>query len=188
MSAEVPESMARPDVTETERCLNLHSVVSAMSEVMPRGTRISADAKRLMQELASEHIAFITSEANSLCDAGRPLSVANLITALRRVDLGEFAELAEVYEQTKAAAKKTAVPLPSPPAATVDPDNSHTMLRSLAWQAIQPRNAQEPSLQAVTSGADFPIVPVGPATTRVPMMGPDASHATAFCHATGRLS
>ena len=52
---------------EQDRLLPVANVAYLMANELPEGAKVSKDAKCLMQEILSEFIGFITSEANDVC-------------------------------------------------------------------------------------------------------------------------
>jgi histone H3/H4 len=75
---------------ESERLLPAANIARIMSREMPKSAKISGEARRLMQEIASEYICFITSEANdhSISQGRRSITANDLIQASGDLDLG----------------------------------------------------------------------------------------------------
>jgi len=80
---------------EQDRLLPLSIIARLMAQEVPKDAKISRDAKRFMQESASEFICFVTSEANDVALSERDrlhktISSENILTALRNIDLASF--------------------------------------------------------------------------------------------------
>ena len=54
-------------VREQDRLLPVANVAHLMASLLPGNAKVSRDAKLFMQEIVSEFIGFITSEANDVC-------------------------------------------------------------------------------------------------------------------------
>jgi histone H3/H4 len=90
---------ARPPspLREQDRLLPMANVARLMGSELPNDAKISRDAKVLMQELASEVICFLTSEANdiSLSEQRKAISQADILNACIRLDLALYAPVLE---------------------------------------------------------------------------------------------
>ena len=69
---------APPPLLEQDRLLPTANVAKIMAEHLPKNAKVARESKKLMQELVTEFLCFVTSEANDIClAAGR-----NAISAL----------------------------------------------------------------------------------------------------------
>jgi len=83
---------------EQDRLLPLSIIARLMAQEVPKDAKIARDAKRFMQESASEFVCFVTSEANDVALSERDrlhrphrtISSENILTALRNIDLASF--------------------------------------------------------------------------------------------------
>jgi histone H3/H4 len=62
---------------EQDRLLPLANIGRLMARELPEGAKVSKDAKVLMQEMASEFICFLTSEANDISLEDQRKSIAH---------------------------------------------------------------------------------------------------------------
>ena len=90
----MPQSAPPAPLREQDRLLPMANVARLMSIELPKDAKISRDAKLLMQEMVSEFICFVTSEANDFCVATNRKAIApeNTIQALE--SLGALRTLA----------------------------------------------------------------------------------------------
>ena len=79
-----PPPMSNEPLREQDRLLPMANVARLMACELPRNAKISRDAKTLMQEMVSEFICFVTSEANdlSLMSHRKALSPDDILSAL----------------------------------------------------------------------------------------------------------
>ena len=105
--------LAQPFLTDAQRLLPGANVARIMSRELLVGCKISRDARALMQELATEFICFITSEANdmSLADGRRSITSMDLINACVALDLGEMAEITRAYVDLSSATATSSNPV-----------------------------------------------------------------------------
>ena len=108
------------------------NVARLMAMELPRDAKISRDAKILMQEMVSELICFLTSEANdlSLAEGRKALSPDDILNSFETLDLASFAPVME--------AAKEHMSLFSPNSSLGDPppDDTPSVLRH---EPFQPR-------------------------------------------------
>ena len=99
LDEQIPEATTAPMalraqsiITDGQHLLPGANVARIMSRELPAGSKISRDAEALMQELATEFICFIMSEAKdmSLTDGRRSITSMDLVNACEELDLGEF--------------------------------------------------------------------------------------------------
>ena len=69
----------------------IQNIDRMMSQVLPQGSKVCQESRLLMQQLTTEVIAFVCSEANDVCVArdGRSLQVSDLKNAFAALDLDE---------------------------------------------------------------------------------------------------
>ena len=109
-AARAPSNSRPPPkpLTEQERLLPLANIAHMMASALPKGAKISKEAKHLMQELTTEFICFTTSECNdvSLSHNHKSIGVEDLYEGFENVDLGMFVPLmkkrAELYQKQQA--------------------------------------------------------------------------------------
>jgi len=77
---------------EQDRMLPMANVARLMTNQLPPSAKIAKDTKVLMQEMVSEFIAFLTSEANdiSIGKGRRAIAPEDVIAALHELDLDSF--------------------------------------------------------------------------------------------------
>lgn len=88
-------------LTEQDQTLPLNNVANIMKSVLPDGTKISKDAKQLMQECCSELISFITSEATEIVSMDKRKTVMgdDIITSLDSLGFENYGEIMRIYLQ-----------------------------------------------------------------------------------------
>ncbi|KAL3924096.1 MAG: hypothetical protein SGPRY_004020 [Prymnesium sp.] len=116
----VPSTINLRPLREQDRLLPVSNVFHLVSSQLPANVKVSKDAKIFMQEVISEFIGFVTSEANDVClfNKQKAISGADIITALQNLDLAMFVAPLEAARKLLAPnARYTAVPrerLPPP--------------------------------------------------------------------------
>ncbi|CCH59632.1 hypothetical protein TBLA_0B08160 [Henningerozyma blattae CBS 6284] len=80
---------------DQDRLLPINNVARIMKQTLPPATKVSKDAKLLVQECLSEFISFVTSEAADRCDAARrkTLSGEDVLVALHELGFEHYAAL-----------------------------------------------------------------------------------------------
>ena len=75
----------------------LSNVAKLMAKALPHNAKITRESKQAMQEIVSEAILFVTSEAMNNVREGnrRSMRAEDLASACRTLDLTEFAEVVE---------------------------------------------------------------------------------------------
>ena len=98
---QTPVSLTPSSLTDSENLLPAANVHQIMARELPEGCTISNDAMSLMQELATEFIGFITSEANDMAlSEGRSITSLDLADACTELDLGQFAQAVHTHNPT----------------------------------------------------------------------------------------
>ena len=89
---QAPQPSPPEPLREQDRLLPMANVARLMASELPNDAKISRDAKLLMQEMVSEFICFVTSEANDLCmtSGHKAISQSDLLNALDNLDLACF--------------------------------------------------------------------------------------------------
>ena len=94
LSEKMPKSILDLEpLREQDRLLPIANLAHLMANELPTGAKVSKDTKCLMQEVLSEFIGFITSEANDVCLHGKQKAItqSDIMTALR--NMGETSKL-----------------------------------------------------------------------------------------------
>ncbi|XBW36126.1 hypothetical protein QEN19_001703 [Hanseniaspora menglaensis] len=88
-------------LTEQDKNLPLNNVANIMKSVLPEGTKISKDAKQLMQECCSELISFITSESTEIVSVNKRKTVMgdDIISSLYNLGFENYGEIMKIYLQ-----------------------------------------------------------------------------------------
>lgn len=88
-------------LTEQDKTLPLNNVANIMKSVLPEGTKVSKDAKQLMQECCSELISFITSEATEIVSLNKRKTVMgdDVISSLYGLGFENYGEIIKIYLQ-----------------------------------------------------------------------------------------
>ena len=84
---------------EEDKRLPSHSVTRIMKEALPENAKIGKAAKELMQECATEFIAFITSEANDKCKEEMRVNIhgMDIISAMENLSFENYAEALKIH-------------------------------------------------------------------------------------------
>ena len=92
----LPPTVPEP-LREQDRLLPMANVARLMTSELPKDAKVSRDAKLLMQEMVSEFICFITSEANefSAAENHKAITQEDLLSALDSLDLGCYVPVME---------------------------------------------------------------------------------------------
>ena len=93
---------------ESGSLMPIQNIDRMMSQVLPQGSKISQDSRLLVQQLTTEYIAFVCSEATDVCAArdGRSLQVSDLKAAISAVLLHEVIPCADcILTQPKVSQK-----------------------------------------------------------------------------------
>ena len=123
-----PSPMSAEPLRAQDRLNPLANVGRLMAMELPRNAKISNEAKVLMQEMVTEFICFVTSEANDL-------SLASKRRALRPDDI--LSALKALGMRSRARSRTTATP--SPAACGADDDLAHQQLsRAQTSQSSSP--------------------------------------------------
>lgn len=85
----VPSTINLRPLREQDRLLPVSNVFHLVSSQLPANVKVSKDAKIFMQEVISEFIGFVTSEANDVClfNKQKAISGADIITALQNLGM-----------------------------------------------------------------------------------------------------
>lgn len=88
-------------LTEQDKTLPLNNVANIMKSVLPEGTKVSKEAKQLMQECCSELISFITSEATEIVSLNKRKTVMgdDIISSLYGLGFENYGEIVKIYLQ-----------------------------------------------------------------------------------------
>ncbi|KAL1507491.1 hypothetical protein AB1Y20_008327 [Prymnesium parvum] len=92
---------------EQDRLLPLANIAQIMAEHSRSGAKVSKGAKLFMQEVVSEFIAFVTSEANDVCIRKKKKAIASeeVYEALENLDLGFMLPILKAIEESTKRAK-----------------------------------------------------------------------------------
>ena len=90
-------TIAELALREQDRLMPLSNVAKLMAKALPHNAKITRESKHAMQEIVSEAILFVTSEAMNNVREGnrRSMRAEDLASACRTLDLTEFAEVVE---------------------------------------------------------------------------------------------
>lgn len=96
-----PQTEPEPEFRPQDRLVPLANVARIMKEMIPDSAKISKDAKHCMQEIASEFISFVTSEASDRCALERRKTVTaeDILASLEALGFDNYATLLNVYFQ-----------------------------------------------------------------------------------------
>ena len=98
-------------VAESDFLLPLSHIARSMTCALPSGVKTSGETKDLMQAIATDFIGFVTCEANSICVAqgNRSITPADLISAMKRLDLGELGQIGDTWTTMQKAPPRHAI-------------------------------------------------------------------------------
>ena len=124
----------RSPLREQDRLLPMANIARLMANELPADAKISRDAKALMQEMVSELICFLTSEANdiSLAQGLKAIGTDDILATFEKLDLSFFAPVME-------AARKHL---------TSNTPTAESMKRRAANRVAAPTKAPVPDLAA----------------------------------------
>ena len=172
-----------------------------MTRATPLQSKISRDAKAFMQEVVSEFICFLTSEANEQCLIGKRKIICgqDLVTAMATLDLDDFvpsmtALLPKCQRSHRSQSNKPAVVPKAPPplaASASMGERPVKVLRKVVAQRVvplpvaQPANAAQPLLaRAVVLGPNR--IGMAPSMTVLGSILPRTQPAVVAAAADGR--
>ena len=77
---------------DQDRFLPMTNLVRIMKKNLPADAKISKDSKECIQEIASEFISFVTSEAADVCaeQKRKTINSEDIFTAMERLGLGMY--------------------------------------------------------------------------------------------------
>lgn len=88
-------------LTEQDKTMPLNNVANIMKSVLPPGTKISKEAKQLMQDCCSELISFITSGATEAVfqDKRKTVLGDDIIQSMYTLGFPNYSEIMTIYLQ-----------------------------------------------------------------------------------------
>lgn len=88
-------------LTEQDKTMPLNNVANIMKSVLPPGTKISKEAKQLMQDCCSELISFVTSEATEAVSEDKRKTVLgdDIIQSMYTLGFPNYSEIMTIYLQ-----------------------------------------------------------------------------------------
>lgn len=88
-------------LTEQDKTMPLNNVANIMKSVLPPGTKISKEAKQLMQDCCSELISFVTSGATEAVSEDKRKTVLgdDIIQSMYTLGFPNYSEIMTIYLQ-----------------------------------------------------------------------------------------
>ena len=97
----IDQNIDRPTKNPLQDNLPIANVSRIMKEVLDDKTKISREAKELVQECVGEFIAFITSEASHKCknENRKTVNGEDILWSLDQAGFGEYKDIQKIYQE-----------------------------------------------------------------------------------------